>query len=800
MGPSFGPMTQAHELVSGWPRRLCIVLGLYALVGGGSSLLGWIFDVPDLAAWIDAILAVESNAALCSAAGGLGLCLAALGARRTSALAGTVVGLLGGLTLLQWLGGLIDVPLAFGRDWGRHDTVVAGRMVLANSLSFTLMGFALVVSAVGSRKWRRRVPRLGMLTFGLAVLAVTVDLYSADALNVLPRVTAIAMQTATFVVALSAGIIALHPDAPPMRWLASPTTIGVIARRAVPTVVIAPIVLGWLRLEGERNGYYDTAFGTALLVLFLIAMLGFVLWRGLGAIARYEAALLASEERVQLAIMAGDAATWDLDLVTGHHVGSDSYYTLLGYEPDAARRGADALWTTVLPEDLPAVQDAWRRARAERSLFRMEYRTRRADATVMWVRAAGRFLYDEAGEPVRFVGVYVDVTDERQAIEQLRDADRRKDEFLAMLAHELRNPLAPVRNAVTIMRAKGPAVPELEWARDVIDRQVQQMTRLIDDLLDTSRIRSGKIELQHGRIDLAEVVHGAVEASRPLIDQAGHELVVELPPAPVTLHGDLVRLSQVFCNLLNNSARYTPRGGHIVLRAVQCEGTVEVSVRDDGVGIPAEMLPRVFDMFTQVDRSLERTRGGLGLGLTLVKQLVELHGGQVEARSAGPGQGSEFVVRLPRAIDAATVGPRDAQDATPVSTADPLRVLVVDDNEDAASSLGRLLQLVGHECWTANDGLEGLRLAREHRPDVAFLDLGMPKLNGFDVAVAIRREAWGRDVRLLALTGWGQDLDRERSRAAGFDDHLVKPVALESLLEVLARRRERAAAATATAV
>jgi CheY-like chemotaxis protein len=346
-------------------------------------------------------------------------------------------------------------------------------------------------------------------------------------------------------------------------------------------------------------------------------------------------------------------------------------------------------------------------------------------------------------------------------------------------------------------------VPELQWAREMIDRQVQQMTRLIDDLLDTSRIRSGKIELQRERVELAEIVQGAVEASRPLIDLSDHTLAVELPPVPVPLYGDLVRLSQVFCNLLNNAARYTPRGGHIRLRAVPRDGVVEVTVGDDGIGIPPEMLPRVFDMFTQVDRSLERTRGGLGLGLTLVKQLVELHGGEVEARSAGPGRGSEFIVRLPLAVSTAKPSGRELETSSkPLpGGGPPARVLVVDDNEDAASSLATLLRVVGHEVWTAHDGLEGLRMAREHCPDVVLLDLGMPRLNGFEVATAIRREPWGRDVLLVALTGWGQPQDRERSRAAGFDEHFVKPVELENLLQrVQARARPRVVVPTTEAV
>jgi CheY-like chemotaxis protein len=257
---------------------------------------------------------------------------------------------------------------------------------------------------------------------------------------------------------------------------------------------------------------------------------------------------------------------------------------------------------------------------------------------------------------------------------------------------------------------------------------------------------------------------------------------VELPDVPVMLDGDFVRLSQVFCNLLNNAARYTPRGGRIAVRATREPGFAAVRIQDNGIGIPADMLPRIFDMFTQVDRSIERSRGGLGLGLTLVQKLVELHGGTVEARSGGPGRGCEFTVRLPLAAEMAPALQPAQPELPPVSSGRPRRVLVVDDNQDAAQSLARLLQLRGHETAVANDGLEGLRLAQQFRPDVALLDLGMPRLTGYDVAAAIRREPWSREVLLVALTGWGQAQDRARSKAVGFDAHLVKPVSPETVL------------------
>ncbi|HET7204559.1 MAG TPA: ATP-binding protein [Steroidobacteraceae bacterium] len=752
------------------------------------SLLGWVLDVPRLTDWFGNGLSTQPNTAVGVAGAGLALVLLALGWRRTGAVLGLLVAALGTATLFQWISGTglgIDTLLTFDRPWGRGGLAYVGRMGIPGSISLTLLGVALVLSGLAPRHLRRRVPLMALATFGLGVLSITGYLYGADVLFTVPRATAIAMQTAWFVVTLSMGVIALHPEHRPMRWLISPSAVGVVARRAVPAVVVAPILLGWITLMGERARFYDTSFGTSLLVLALIALLGVILWRGLQVLAKHESDLLASEERVQLAIAAGDAGTWDLDLRTGDNNRSDSYFRMLGYDPVMAHLPPQELWESVVwREDLPQVRKEWLRALAARELFRQEYRARRADGSIVWVRAAGRFFYDDLGRAVRFVGVFVDVTESHYAIEALREADRRKDEFLATLAHELRNPLAPVRNALGVLKLKGPATTEVQWARDVIDRQMQQMTRLIDDLLDTSRIGTGKIALQRERIEFAEALNGAIESSRPLIAQFGHELHVDLPPGPLWVHGDLVRLSQVFCNLLNNAARYTPHGGRIEVVAHRSESAIAVTVRDNGIGIPREMLPKVFDMFTQVDRSLERSRGGLGIGLTLVRQLVELHGGCVEAHSAGPGLGSEFVVRLPLLADAGGRMPAGRGPAPTV--AGGRRVLVVDDNEDAAESLAMLLRLMGMQCRTAHDGLEGVRLAREEQPDVVLLDIGLPGMNGYDAAKAIRAEPWAARTKVIAMTGWGQDDDRRRSRAAGFDAHLVKPVAMEQLVEVLA--------------
>jgi PAS domain S-box-containing protein len=365
----------------------------------------------------------------------------------------------------------------------------------------------------------------------------------------------------------------------------------------------------------------------------------------------------------------------------------------------------------------------------------------------------------------------------------LREADRRKDEFLAMLAHELRNPLAPIRNAVEIFRAKGLETSELRWGADVIDRQVHQMTRLVDDLLDVSRITRGKIALRTERVDLGTVIQTAIEGSRPVLNKWGHQLSVSFPAEPVYLDGDATRLSQIIANLLNNAAKYTDIGGRISLKVETTAEHAVVSVKDNGIGIPPDALPQIFDLFAQVNQALERSEGGLGIGLTLVRRLVELHGGTVEALSDGPGKGSEFVVRLPLPAPVANANStvEDASDRE----VPPRRILIVDDNHDACDSLAMLLRMFGHEVETAHDGIAAVHAAQEFHPEVILLDIGLPKLNGFDAARRIRAQRGGSRMVLVALTGWGQEEDRRNSREAGFDHHMTKPVEFRELQRLL---------------
>jgi signal transduction histidine kinase/CheY-like chemotaxis protein len=372
---------------------------------------------------------------------------------------------------------------------------------------------------------------------------------------------------------------------------------------------------------------------------------------------------------------------------------------------------------------------------------------------------------------------------QRQMRDAMAESDARKDEFLATLAHELRNPLAPVRNASHILRARMPPTPELQWARDVIDRQVTQMARLIDDLMDVARISRGTIELRCEHAALDEVVRDAVETSRPSIDAAGHDLVVRIPSEAIYLDVDVIRLAQVFSNLLNNAAKYTGPGGRIAVTAERDADTVAVTVEDSGIGIPPEMLAQVFEPFTQLDRSLERSKGGLGIGLALAKRLVEMHRGTIVAQSPGTGQGSRFVVRLPLSPQQSA---SDAQvSMSPVPARGRKRVLVADDNYDSATSLGILLNDAGYDVRTAGDGSQALETAAQFLPDIILLDIGMPRLNGYEVARHIRGQPWGRKPLLVALTGWGGPEHRYQTAEAGFDHHLTKPVDPAALTRVL---------------
>jgi PAS domain S-box-containing protein len=401
-----------------------------------------------------------------------------------------------------------------------------------------------------------------------------------------------------------------------------------------------------------------------------------------------------------------------------------------------------------------------------------------------WIHASYKPHLDIDGQVLGVIILVTDITARKQIEQALLDTDRRKDEFLAMLAHELRNPLAPIRNSLNILRMMSQSDPTVEQVGQMMERQVNHMVRLVDDLLEVSRITRGKIELRLELMEVAGVVRTAIETSQPLITAAGHQLAVSIPAEPLTVNADPVRLAQIISNLLNNSAKYTEAGGQIWLAVRREDDRVAISVRDSGIGITPEMLPHVFQLFTQVDRNANRAQGGLGIGLALVKSLTELHGGEVHAHSAGLGRGSEFVIRLPLASEQAGSDPPRVEDR-PRSESAARRILVVDDNRDAAMSMSMLLKLLGSDVRVAFDGEDALRAMFEYKPAIVLLDIGMPGMDGYQVARRIREQSEFDDVTLIALTGWGQEDDRRRSRSAGFDHHLTKPADIDALETLL---------------
>jgi signal transduction histidine kinase/ActR/RegA family two-component response regulator len=469
---------------------------------------------------------------------------------------------------------------------------------------------------------------------------------------------------------------------------------------------------------------------------------------------------------------------------------------LLGLPAKNAASGASRFAREFLhPEDACAFKRAMAHIVRTGEQLHFEGRfLRRHDRALRWLELTGIVQTRPDGSPLRVLGTASDITQRKRSEESLQrlaaelaETDRRKTEFLATLAHELRNPLAPISNGLQLMRKASGDAQAQEKARVMMERQLKHLVHLVDDLLDIARISSGKIELKKERVALKGVLDTALETCMPLISDAGHTLALHIPDQSLDLVADPVRLGQVVCNLLNNAAKYTPSGGRIELRVRRDGEDVVISVGDSGIGIPAEALPQVFEMFTQVGRGLDRSQGGLGIGLALVRRLVELHDGGVTAESAGVGRGSTFTVRLALANRSAAGLPP----VIPVSEAHPaaqLRVLVVDDNVDAAESLAALLDLAGHATRVAHDGDQALRTAHEFRPEVVFLDIGMPGKDGYEVAKALRGTPETAQAVLVALTGWGAKDDRARSRSAGFDHHLTKPAgiaAVEGLLSTM---------------
>jgi len=502
-------------------------------------------------------------------------------------------------------------------------------------------------------------------------------------------------------------------------------------------------------------------------------------------------ALRVSDERYQLAVRGSSAGLWDWDIDAGTTFYSPRFKAFLGYTDEEFPD---------LPASLPNAMSAESREVNRRALrehlsadrpYQVECQVRVKSGEWRWFLITGMAKKDASGHAFRMAGSVIDVTERKRAEQILQEANRAKDEFIATLAHELRNPLAPIRTGLEILQRDRENGPASRQARATMERQLAHLVRLIDDLLDISRINSGKIALVKKRARLSEIVASAVEISRPLMDARGHRLQVQLPASPIELMADHTRLAQALGNLLNNAAKYTPAGGRVALRAWQDGDHAVIEVIDNGIGIPAEMLDEVFTLFTQAHRTLERSQGGLGIGLYLVRSLVALHGGTVGVVSPGPDLGSTFTMRLPCLLQPVTEEVPAAVGGAGANAGLAAKVLVVDDNVDAAESLATVLELTGRVARTAHDGGSVLAAARDFEPDVVFLDIGLPDISGYEVARQLRADPQFSRVVLIALTGWGTENDRRRAHDAGFDEHLTKPVDLDAVEGVLAQHARR---------
>ena len=513
-----------------------------------------------------------------------------------------------------------------------------------------------------------------------------------------------------------------------------------------------------------------------------------------------QARLSESEKRLRLAIEATELATWEWNLETNEVYWNEQHFRLFGMEPQPQPLTPQVFMDHVHPDERERVGHLLQKAIDKQGVYNTEFCALLEDGSTRWMSGYGRIVEERDGKPLRMSGVMFDVDERRRAEEALRLADRRKDEFLAMLAHELRNPMSTLRSGLQILaitegqdQTNGPSSGSQTIAASTVammKRQTDQLVRLVDDLLDVSRISQGKIDLKTQRVNLVEVVAQAIESVQALYHEQGRRLQVELPSAPIEVEGDVARLSQVVTNLLTNGARYTGENGQVWLRLAHQSQEAVLQVGDNGIGLAADQLSAIFELFVQVDTSLARSKGGLGLGLTLVKRLVEMHGGRVEAHSKGLGQGSTFQVHLPTLTTVAEQATRPTLQATnPAATR---RILVVDDNADAALTLSMLLKLKGYEAHTRTSGRAGIEAAQALQPSAILLDIGMPELDGYETCRLIREQSWGQTLVVIALSGYGQKEDRQRTKEAGFDAHLVKPVNLAALTDLLTTLRDAA--------
>jgi PAS domain S-box-containing protein len=793
------------------PRGVTVavrIAGAIAITIGAFFFIAWLTGAA--AAWsASGVITMKTNMALAQVLAGTALLLLSapkLGQpqRAVAVVFSAVVLGIGALTLAEHvlrvnLG--IDQLLATEQP-GAAATASPNRMGPPGSTSLVLLGAGFL--ALGWR--RRRVAAALALAACLIVLVPAVGfLYGIGPFYSRAGVTDIAWPTVIALFALGVGLALAGGGGSDRAVLWRDDPGGVLLRTLLPGVILVPLVLGYLRVQGERRGMYGTAEGTGLFGLTLIFLFSVLLWRSAvqlsaSAAARQRVAdalrdreerltqsvqqLSAEKERLGVTLRSiGDAviATDDAGRIDVFNAVAEE---LTGWKADeAVGRPLDEVFHIINEQTRqPAVNPVER-------VLREGVVVGLANHTVLVARDGSERPIADSGAPIRgtatgmitgVVLVFRDQTEERRAAQALLEADRRKREFLGVLSHELRNPLAPIRNGVYVLSRSPPGSDQANRARDVIQRQTEHLARLVDDLLDVTRIERGKIELQRTRLDLGEVVRRTCDDYRSTFQARRMELRVEAA-GPAWIDGDETRIAQIVGNLLQNAAKFSDDGATVTVRVDAVGGAGEIRVRDAGAGMSEELLARLFEPFAQADAGLARSKGGLGLGLALVKGLAELHGGSVQASSEGPGLGSEFVIRLPLATNQRPSAARGMERGDGAA----LDVLIIEDNVDAAESLADVLRGEGHRVYVAIDGRSGVALARERKPDVVLCDIGLPDVDGYEVARTLRGDPLLRSVRLIAVTGYAQPEDKARAEAAGFDGHLAKPAPPAALVALL---------------
>jgi signal transduction histidine kinase/CheY-like chemotaxis protein len=776
------------------PRYVSLVAAGYAFIGGLVSLAGWIIGNDALRDWWHTGITIKANTAIGFIAAGGALLIAILlpTARRSIyGLAGFSL-IIGTLTLLEHIVGAnfgIDT-LFFDEAAGAPATSAPGRMGPPASVSFLAIGIATILMT-GNARSRSISVYLALLILCIGTLSCVGYIYGAEAMYRLPRLTGVSIQSATMIVALGVGMLAALPDRQPTKTLCEIGPIGDLARRLVPAAIAVPLVLGWLRLVGHQAGFYDHAFGTALRTLAEMVVLSGVVWWTVQTIRSrdrrqrlLEAERIASDQRLASVLNSSAVGFMILRPV------KDSAGSIIDFSCEYLNPAARKTVFESNPDDqfqnatLDSLPEKWRQSSLMEELLPVAAQNDVRDFELQCVDDGEEEWWHIVASPLQNeVAVwFADISQRKLQEQELRSADRRKDEFLATLAHELRNPLAPIRQAAILANKPTVSEAQRQWSNGVIERQVQHMSVLLEDLLDVSRITRGTLELRRESVLLTAVIDSAVETARPAIDNKKHTLTLDLPTEPVHIDVDPVRISQVIANLLNNAAKFTQPGGHLSLSASAAQGALVLKISDNGIGLSREDLTAVFKMFSQIKSAHERTDGGLGIGLALARGLVELHRGTVTAESPGLGAGTTFTIRIPDVCFPIRKKSSSLESATKPTRRG--RILVADDNRDAADSLAMLLRADNNEVMVAYDGTEALAAFHAFLPDVVLLDIGMPGMTGHAVAERIR--ATDHEVLLVAITGWGQVNDRSKSKVAGFDHHLTKPVDYSVLSDLIA--------------